>query len=285
MRKGCAWLARTRFGGVGVHGRWRRDPNHGMLAAVAKVKQAEKRTDLFMLPLELIDKVVHQAVVEILATQMSVTGSTLDFEDTLLNGQQGNIKGPSAQIEDEHVSLTLSLLVETVGNGCCGRLVDDTENVEASNETGIFSGLTLRIVEVCWDSDDGVVHGSTQVRFSGLPHLRQDHRGDLLWCERLDFALELHIDNRLGSLLDNLEGEMLHVGLDLRVCELSADETLCIENCVDRIHGDLILGRIANQALGVGEGNEGRGGTISSEHQHEHSGSRGRLVITLDRWQ
>ena len=85
---------------------------------------------------------VDETVVEILSTQVSVTSGGLDLEDTVPNGQEGNIKGPSSEIEDENVTLAADLLIETVGDGGSRRLVDDTENVHAQNGTGILGGLT-----------------------------------------------------------------------------------------------------------------------------------------------
>ena len=84
---------------------------------------------------------VHKTVVEVLTSQVGVTSSGLDLEDTLLNGEERNIKGSTTKIEDENVALTLNLLVETVGNGGGSWLVDDTENVQTSNETGILGSL------------------------------------------------------------------------------------------------------------------------------------------------
>ena len=129
-----------------------------------------------MLTLELVGEVVDETVVEVLTTQVSVTGSGLDLEDTLLDGQEGDIEGTTTQVEDKDVALTLGLLVKTVGDGSGSRLVDDTEDVEASNETGILGSLTLRVVEVCGNSDDSVVNGATEVGLGSFPHLGQDHR-------------------------------------------------------------------------------------------------------------
>ena len=61
----------------------------------------------------------------------------------------------------------------------------------------------------------------------------------------------------LATLLDDLEGEVLHVGLDLSVGELAADESLGVEDGVVRVHGDLVLCSIADQSFSVGEGHEG----------------------------
>jgi len=93
--------------------------------------------------LELLDEMVDQAVVEVLTTQVSVTGSRLDLEDAVLDGENGNIEGSAAQVEDQDVALGADLLVETVGDGGGSRLVDDTEDVQAGDSTSILGGLTL----------------------------------------------------------------------------------------------------------------------------------------------
>lgn len=112
---------------------------------------------------ELVDEVVDETVVKVLTTQVGITGSCLDLKDTLLDSQEGHIEGTTAKIEDENVSLTLSLLVETVGDGGSRGLVDDTKDVEPSDEAGIFGSLTLRVVEVGWDGDNGVVDSATKI--------------------------------------------------------------------------------------------------------------------------
>jgi hypothetical protein len=135
---------------------------------------------LLVLALELLDEVVDEPVVEVLTTQVGVTGGGLDLEDTLLNGQEGDIESSSTEIEDEDVPLTGGLLVETVGDGGSSGLVDDTEDVQATDGTSVLGGLTLGVVEVSGDGDDGVGDGTTEVRLGGLPHLGQDHGGDFL---------------------------------------------------------------------------------------------------------
>jgi hypothetical protein len=207
--------------------------------------------------------VVDQAVVEILTTQVSVTSGGLDLEDTLLNGQKGDIESTTTQIEDQDVALTLGLLVKTVGDSGSGGLVDDTENVETGDETGVLGSLTLRVVEVGGDGDDGVGNGATKVRLGGLTHLDEDHGGDLFGGEGLALALVLNLDVGLASLVDDLEGEVLHISLNLLVAELAADQTLGVEDRVGRVHGDLVLGGISDQTLGICESNERGSGAVT----------------------
>ena len=40
-------------------------------------------------------------MIEVLAAEVSVAGGRLDLEDTLLNGQEGNIESSSSEIEYE----------------------------------------------------------------------------------------------------------------------------------------------------------------------------------------
>ena len=136
---------------------------------------------------------VYDPVVQVLTTQVRFNGGGLDFEDTLLNGKKGDIEGASTEIEDEDVALALDLLVKTVGDGGSGGFVDDTENVETSDCTGILGSQTLGIVEVGRHTansvlyetgdinvhdlrDDCLLDGLAEFGLRDLLHLGQNHR-------------------------------------------------------------------------------------------------------------
>ena len=216
-----------------------------------------------MTPLEVLQEVVDHAVVKVLSSQVGVSGSGLDLKDSLLNGQKRNIEGSSTKIENQDI-LLLSLLIETVGDGSSGGLVNDTQHVESSDGTGVFGGLTLRIVEVSRNGDDGVLDLLAQVCLGNLTHLREDHGADLLGLELLGLALVLHLDDRSSAGAGgDLERPVLHIGLNAGIRELAANETLSIEDGVGGIHGSLRLGSVSNKTLGLSEGNIGRGGPVS----------------------
>src|SRR6478609_8055938 len=138
-----------------------------------------------MFPFELSYKVVHKAVVKVLTTQMGVAGGRLDLEDALLDGEERNIEGATTKIKDENVALALNLLVETIGNGSSGGLVDDAEDVEAGNETSVLGSLTLGVVEVGRDSVVCDVAAATEIGLGNLAHLGENHGRDLLGGEDL----------------------------------------------------------------------------------------------------
>ncbi|KAG2351205.1 NAD-specific glutamate dehydrogenase-domain-containing protein, partial [Suillus spraguei] len=193
-----------------------------------------------------------------------VAGNGLHLKDALLNGQEGHIKGSSTKIENEDVMLTDDFLVETAGDGSSSGLVDDMKNVHSRNGASIFCSLSLRVVEVGRDSNDSITDGIAQVGLSSLPYFKENHGRDIFRRKFLLFSLILHSDVWLTSLVENGEGEVLDVRLDLSIVELMADETISAIDVSTRnvkrgqhlhvvgVHSGLILGSITSQLLIVG---------------------------------
>lgn len=126
---------------------------------------------------------------------MGVTGSSLDLEDSLLDGEEGDIKGPATQIENKNV-LLFTLLVEAVRNSGGGGLVNNTKYIESGNTSGILGSLTLRVVEVSRHGDNRVLDLLSKVSLGNLPHLSEYHGGDLLSLEGLGLSLVLDLNER-----------------------------------------------------------------------------------------
>jgi len=192
-----------------------------------------------------------------------VTGGGLDLENAVVDREQGHIEGATAEVIDENVALAGALLLEAIGDRCRGGLVDDAQHVEARDQACVLGRLALRVVEVGGDRDDRVLDLLAEVGFGRFLHLHQHHGGDLLGREGLGLALETGLDVRLAVLVDHLEGEVLHVGLERGVVHLAADEALGIEDGVLGVHSRLVLGGVADEALRVGERNPRRGGAVA----------------------
>lgn len=79
---------------------------------------------------------------------MGVTGGGEDLEDAVVDGEERDIEGSTSEIVDDDLRFA-ALLVETVGDGGSGGFVDDTEDLETGDGTGILGGLTLSVIEVC----------------------------------------------------------------------------------------------------------------------------------------
>ena len=104
----------------------------------------------------------------------------------------------------------------------------------------------------------------TQIPFGNLLHLAQNHSRNLLRRESLLLALHIYPDVRLPILVNNLEGEVLHISLDLLVSESPSDKTLGIEDGVFRVGGGLVFSGVTDETFTVGgEGYVGWGDTVS----------------------
>jgi hypothetical protein len=86
-----------------------------------------------------------------------------------------------------------------------GRFVNNSKDGQTGDHTGILGSLSLSVVEVCGDGDDGVGNLVAEVGLSGLLHLAQDHGRDFLRGELLEFILVLDLDHGLSALVDDLE--------------------------------------------------------------------------------
>ena len=207
--------------------------------------------------LEVLDNVTDQSDIEVLTTEVSITVGGLDFEDTLLDLQAGDIESTTTQIVNSDNAV--GLLLHTVGEGSSGGLVNDTEDVQTSDLTSILGGLTLRVVEVGRDSNDGVLNRLAEVGLGSLLHLVQDETTNLRG--RVLLATGLNPGVAVG-VLNDLVRNLLDVTLDLSIGELATDETLGSEKSVLGVNNGLTLGSNTNETLAIlGETDDGGSGT------------------------
>jgi hypothetical protein len=167
--------------------------------------------------LEILDKVTDKVDIEILTTQMGVTVGRLDLEDTVLDLKDRDIEGTTTKIVNSDDAV--GLLLKTVGKGSSGRLVDNTENVETGDLTGVLGALSLRIVEVGRNGDNSVLDRLREIGLSGLLHLVEDETTDL----RGRVVLASGSDPGIAvGVLDNLVGNLLDITLNLSILELAS---------------------------------------------------------------
>ena len=184
------------------------------------------------------------------------------LEDAIVNREEGDVKGAAAEVEDEDVLLA-RLLVEAVGDRGRGRLVDDAHHIEARDGARVLGRLALRVVEVGRDGDDGILDLLAEEGLRRLLHLDEDHRRDLLRREGLRATGRLHLNIGLALVRDDLERPELHVVLDGRVGKTAADEALRVVHGVRRVERRLVLRRVADEALRLGEGDVRRGHAVT----------------------
>ena len=115
-------------------------------------------------------------LVKIIPAQVIVPCGGQNFNDSLPNLDDGNIKGASAQIV--HHNLLGFPVVQPVRQGCACRLVDDTLYVKARNPPCILGGLPLDVVKVGRHCDDRLCHRRPQEILRVFLKLHQYHGAD-----------------------------------------------------------------------------------------------------------
>ena len=151
-----------------------------------------------------LDKVVDDTVVKVFTTKVGITSNGQDHKDTFIDEEKRDIETSTTEIVDDDPGSTIPL-VETVGDGGSCGLVDDTEDLETGNGTGVHGGVTLSIVEVGGNGNDGVGNLLSKVSLGNLLHLDQDHGGYFFGGEIPLLTTVLDRNGGLSVLLDDLE--------------------------------------------------------------------------------
>jgi hypothetical protein len=102
---------------------------------------------------------INYSIVEIFSSKMGVSGRSEDFENSILDREERDIKSTTSEIV--HDDLTLgSRLVQSIGDGGGGGLVDDSENIEAGDGASVFGSLSLSVVEAVTEWTERTQRGS-----------------------------------------------------------------------------------------------------------------------------
>ena len=160
---------------------------------------------------EILDAEVHSSVVEVLASQMRVTGRRLHLADAVLDREERDVKSTATRVLDQNFPLTVTFF-QSVSDGCRGRLVDDPQHSQTGDGPRILGCLALRIVEVCGAQSRLCRSPSCPNTLQQSPYLPEHHGRHLLWMELLSLLHKLHLYHRLVTRTGkDLEGPQFHV--------------------------------------------------------------------------
>ncbi|AJE44983.1 putative NAD-specific glutamate dehydrogenase [Celeribacter indicus] len=205
-----------------------------------------------MLLFELLGEVVHDAHVEVFTTEEGVAVGGLHFEDAIAELEDGHVEGAAAEVVDRD-GLRVGF-VEAIGQRGGRRFVDDAQDFEAGDLAGVLRRLTLGIVEIGGNRDDGLRHFFTEVGLGGFLHLAEDEGRDLRG--RIFLSAHFHPGVAIAAIHDGI-GHQLLVLFHLGIADPAADQAFHGENGVVGVGDCLTFGRLADEALAVGEPHDG----------------------------
>ena len=162
------------------------------------------RRSIALLLLELVGDVVDQGLVPVVAAEVGVAVGREDLEDAVADVEDRDVERAAAEVEDG--DLLVLLLVEPVGQGRGGRLVDDPRHLQAGDLAGVLGRLALAVVEVRRDGDHRLADLVAEVALGRLLELAEDHRRD--FRRRVVLAGDPDLDEVVGP-ADDLVGDHL----------------------------------------------------------------------------
>ena len=182
--------------------------------------------------LELRNHPVDDTLVEVVAAEVGIACGGQNLENALADVEDGDIERAAAEVV--YHDLLLGFLIYAVSQRCCGRLVDDTQNLQTCDLAGVLGRLTLRVGEVSRNGDDSLRYRLAEISLRISLQLLKDHRGDLL--RRVRLAVDVYAVVGAHVALDGNNGAVC-VGDSLALCDLTDHALAVLGKCYNRRGG------------------------------------------------
>lgn len=196
---------------------------------------------------------VDEGLIDVVTAEACVAGGGEDFEECGLVGvcvcvvvcrwrdaENGDVEGSAAEVVDGDGLLFSGAGADAVGEGCGGGLVDDANGFEACESRGVAGGLSLGVVEVSGDGDDGAGDVSVEGLGCAVAECAEDVGGD--FGGRDEVVVDSDARGVLGGGGDFV-GEEGEVGLD--VVDGAAHEAFDGGDGACGVGGGLVAGGLA----------------------------------------
>ena len=187
--------------------------------------------------LEVVRQPIHDAGIEVVAAEVVIAAGGKHLHDAIADLDQGYVKSAAAQVVD-HDGLGLAV-VQAVGQGRGGRLVDDALDFQPGDASGILGGLALGIVKVGRHRDDGLGDRLAKIGLGVRFEFLQDQGADLLG--RIALAVNGHAAVTAHLALDAGDGAR-RVGDGLALGGFAHQALARFGECHHRRRGALALG-------------------------------------------
>ena len=194
--------------------------------------------------LELVDDPADEHFVNVVTAKVRVAIRRFDLNDSFADLEDRDVERTTAKVE--HGDRLVLLLIKSVGQRSGRRFVDDTQNLKACDLARILGGLTLCVVKIRWNRDDGLFDLRSKIIFRRLLQFLQNHRCD--FRRAVLFALGRDAYVAVAGLFD-LIGNLLDLVRNL--VELAAHKTLDRIKRILRVRNCLTLCDLADQTVAV----------------------------------
>ena len=212
--------------------------------------------------LELNGEVLGESLVEVTTTKVTVVGGRLDVELTLAElDDGGSVVGVTNVNEHDAAGLLLRAgevqLGDTPAESGGSGVVDETEDVETGNVTGVNHSAALHIGEPSGNTDGNVGDRKTQLLGGDVLDLAEVRSNQLGCCELLLLSEVVDLDTSLAIYVDESGCVVFLLNGDIGVVERAADQALERADGILEVRDLSTLGSLAEVTGATCEPNEG----------------------------
>lgn len=212
--------------------------------------------------LELLGEALGQSLVEVTAAEVTVTGRGLDVQLTLAELDNG---GSVVAVTDVDENDSAGLLIgagqvelgDTITKGGSGGVVDETEDIETSDLTGVDHSAALNIAEPGGNADSDIGDGKLELLGGDVFDLGQVHGNQLSRRELLLLAEVVDLNTSQSVDIADVAGVELLLDLNIGVAEGTADQALERADSVLQVGSLLCLGSLADGSAAGIESDQG----------------------------
>jgi len=193
---------------------------------------------------EFTGQILDQPQVEVLAAQVGIAVGGFDFKNTFADFQNGYIEGAATQVENRNFFFLF--FVEAVRQRSRSGFVDDTQHIQSGDFAGVFRGLTLAVVEIGRNRNDGIGDGFSEVIFGGFLDVGQNIGRDFRRTQVLVPDIDPNIP--VAGFFEYV-WKYLDVSLYFRCLKFAADQPFYGKNGILGIGDSLAFGNLADQTF------------------------------------
>ena len=126
---------------------------------------------------ELVRQIVNNTLVKVFTTQERITVCGFNFKHAVADFQNRNIECTTTKVINNDCAR--SFFIHTISQSGCRRFVDNTQNFQSGNFTGVFGSLTLRIIEVSRNCNNSFFYFFTQIALGIFLNFLQNNSRNL----------------------------------------------------------------------------------------------------------
>ena len=149
------------------------------------------------------DKPVRNNTVPVITTKMCITVCSFYFYNFICKFKNRNIKSTATKVINSDCPFFAFVFVKTKCKGSSRRFVDNAFYIKTCNFTSIFCSLTLSVVKISRNCNNGLCNFLTKIIFCSFLHFLQNESTDFLRTKFFLFSILFNLNTTIFAMIND----------------------------------------------------------------------------------